>query len=469
MGGSITLIIRGVLADGTATIVAFALARLLSLEEFGTYAIVVSLAAMSTPILVSGPAYYLARHGAPPRDIGGLVSSGLVVATLAVIACVGIGITSDSPAIWFGLAVYVCSTPLRLPGVTQAIVQLRFARLTLAQVSDMVIVHGGVLVAVGFGGSIVALALLLPISGVITAVMLWIPRTTSWPRRADFLRPLRRARHDIAQSTVETLVLAGTVPLVGVLLGAEDAGVVRWATLMATPPFVLVGFLGPALYGTLVRLDPDTRRGGVSPVLWLVAGVAAGWAVVVLSLLPAFTPLLFGAQWSPYVAVAIVMTAGFAAATVGLMLRIVLQATHRTALVWSARLLTWALAMCAGILLATLTGDLVFLAAALAAGAAVWAFVLEWRLRRADPFERRALASPALACAVGIASAGAVLISVGGPAGAVAGCALGLAGTGVTIVFTGRRYAGWTWRLLRNARRSPEDVDRPPARERKFA
>lgn len=340
--GALLLGLRGVLVEGLTLLTTVWLARTVSIEDFGVYAVLVALVAFAGVALLSGFASFLLREG--DRELKAALGIAWMCSILAAAATVSLGIASEHPMIWTGLAVYVLSLPPRLPRGVALTRSMNFIPLARAHVIEAILLSGGVLLVTFLGLSIQWCGLVLAVAGVVSTLALvgsgfaLSPRI-SWRTTRSLLSS---SRSDHLQFIVDAAVISCTVPLISVVSGDTVAGQIRWGLLLASPSLLLLGFIAPAVFSALVSLGPVERPRACRRLVWLVTLPTALYIACVLPVLDQVSALLGGHQWDATLTSSRILVVSTGITCIGLLLRLILQASERPRVGWAARLVAWA-------------------------------------------------------------------------------------------------------------------------------
>ncbi len=312
--GAINLGIRQVLVQGSNILGSIVLARLLSPNDFGVYAVIVFASNFLAAFGAGGLAASLIRQSEEPTEMDYrtvfTVQQVLVCAVVALtfvcspLLANAYGLSSQSS--WLFRLTSLSLVAVSLMVVPQARLErhLQFDRLAMIEVPQAVLfnVTAISLAYWRFGAFSFPIALLVrTISGAVLANIIspWsIGFAWDWQRIKEHLRfglPFQGIQ-------LISLVKDSITPLlVGLSVGPVAVGYLNWAGTLATYPvlalFVLQRLYMPAM--SRLQNQPSELALFTNNVLWLTNLLTAPLAVLTLVLVTPITIIVFGEKWRP--------------------------------------------------------------------------------------------------------------------------------------------------------------------------
>lgn len=302
-----------VVSVGVTAAGGIALARLLTPEMFGLYAIVLFVITLGVRFSELGVGAALIQR----RDLD--VATGLSAAFTATFALALVlggviaaaapvvgrwpGVSSDVTAPMRWLALLVVLSSLRMPAMVLLERQLAYLPLTIAETADTVTFYVVAIAAALAGGGLWSFVLGALAARAVNLAVLW--SATRW-------RPtLRWNRRELAPVLKFGLLFQGSV-LIGVAgdavvptfvtawSGIAAVGFLNWAAALAFLPLQIVSIAGRVLFPALSNLQADSRRfseataralNRVTTILYPVAALLLAGADPVVR-------LIFGETWA---------------------------------------------------------------------------------------------------------------------------------------------------------------------------
>lgn len=310
------LVLRQALVKGVAIVGGVILARILTPEAFGTYAIVVFVVTAFSLVGDMGLGAALIQQDSEPTDrnyrVVFTIQLGIFGGAAAAIIVIGpwiaaaYGLSSDGIWLMRILALGLLISALRTLPAIRLERHLDFGRLVLAE-SAQAIVFQIVAVAAALSGLGVVSFGAAALAGTVTATLIvnviapWRPGLAwDWTDVQRFLRfglPYQGAG-------VLSFIKDAVNPLfVGLIAGVAAVGFVNWATLVVSYPLVISAILARLYFPAFSRLRsrPETAAAfGAAVIRWGVF-IAVGLIVPFLPAATHWTELVFGSQWLPAV------------------------------------------------------------------------------------------------------------------------------------------------------------------------
>lgn len=298
------------------------LARLLSPEDFGLFAVVISAHALIAAAVGTGLAAGLVRElEEPGRETQEAAftfagTAGALVASLLWIIGPEFLRVCEVSGDHLPTIRLLAAVALLLPWQTvpMALLERRldYRNIAFVELSQAVVFHGVMLALVVLGARLPGLALAL-IMRAITGAMLaswlcpWRP-AVRW--RGDAARHMRRFGTLFQSATIVNLIKDSTTPImVGLLAGSEAVGQVAWAQMVAGLPTLATGALQRVLFPLFarVRSRPAQLRVLLEGSIGVMHLVAAPLAVLSVVLIDLLVSRVFGPQWQPAVPIFVLL------------------------------------------------------------------------------------------------------------------------------------------------------------------
>ena len=291
-----------------------ALARLLTPEVFGLYAILVFVitAGVRSSELGLGAALIQRRDLDPAALLGvaftatfGLaLALGAAIAAAAPLVARWPGVSSDvtAPVRWLALLVVLSS--LRMPAMVLLERRLAYFPLTVAETADTVTFHAVAIAAAIAGAGLWSFVMGALAARVVNLVVLWGAArwrpTLRWSWRE--LVPVMKFGILFQGSILVAIVGDAVVPIfVTAWSGVTGVGFLNWAATLAFLPLQVVSIAGRVLFPALSSLQADTERfaEATARALNRVTAVLYPAAALLLAGADPVVRLIFGEAWLP--------------------------------------------------------------------------------------------------------------------------------------------------------------------------
>ena len=291
-----------------------ALARLLTPEVFGLYAILVFVitAGVRSSELGLGAALIQRRDLDPAALLGVAFTAtfGLALALGAAIAAAAPlverwpGVSSDvtAPVRWLALLVVLSS--LRMPAMVLLERRLAYFPLTVAETADTVTFHAVAIAAAIAGAGLWSFVIGALAARVVNLVVLWGAArwrpTLRWSWRE--LAPVMKFGILFQGSILVAIAGDAVVPIfVTAWSGVTGVGFLNWAATLAFLPLQVVSIAGRVLFPALSSLQADTERfaEATARALNRVTAVLYPAAALLLAGADPVVRLIFGEAWLP--------------------------------------------------------------------------------------------------------------------------------------------------------------------------
>ena len=305
-----------VVSVGVTAAGGIALARLLTPEMFGLYAVVVFVITLGVRFSELGVGAALIQR----RDLD--VATGLsaaFTATFALALVLGVAILAAAPLVagWPGvssdvtapmrwLALLVVLSSLRMPPMVLLERRLAYLPLTIAETADTVTFYAVAIVAALAGGGLWsfvlgALAARATNLAVLWGATRWCP-TLRWNRRE--LAPILKLGLLFQGSVLIGVAGDAVVPMfVTASSGVAAVGFLNWAAALAFLPLQVVSVAGRVLFPALSSLQAEPQRfaEATARALNRVTTVLYPAAALLLAGADPVVRLVFGEAWAPAV------------------------------------------------------------------------------------------------------------------------------------------------------------------------
>jgi len=291
-----------------------ALARLLTPEVFGLYAILVFVitAGVRSSELGLGAALIQRRDLDPAAALGvaftatfGLaLALGAAIAVAAPLVARWPGVSSDvtAPVRWLALLVVLSS--LRMPAMVLLERRLAYLPLTVAETADTVTFHAVAIAAAIAGAGLWSFVMGALAARVVNLVVLWGAArwrpTLRWSWRE--LAPVMKFGILFQGSILVAIAGDAVVPIfVTAWSGVTGVGFLNWAATLAFLPLQVVSIAGRVLFPALSSLQADTERfaEATARALNRVTAVLYPAAALLLAGADPVVRLIFGEAWLP--------------------------------------------------------------------------------------------------------------------------------------------------------------------------
>ncbi len=291
-----------------------ALARLLTPEVFGLYAILVFVitAGVRSSELGLGAALIQRRDLDPAAALGvaftatfGLaLALGAAIAAAAPLVARWPGVSSDMTAPLRWLALLVVLSSLRMPAIVLLERRLAYLPLTVAETADTVTFHAVAIAAAIAGAGLWSLVMGALAARVVNLVVLWGAArwrpTLRWSWRE--LAPVMKFGILFQGSILVAIAGDAVVPIfVTAWSGVTGVGFLNWAATLAFLPLQVVSIAGRVLFPALSSLQADTERfaEATARALNRVTAVLYPAAALLLAGADPVVRLIFGEAWLP--------------------------------------------------------------------------------------------------------------------------------------------------------------------------
>ena len=291
-----------------------ALARLLTPEVFGLYAILVFVitAGVRSSELGLGAALIQRRDLDPAAALGvaftatfGLaLALGAAIAVAAPLVARWPGVSSDvtAPVRW--LALLVVLSALRMPAMVLLERRLAYFPLTVAETADTVTFHAVAIAAAIAGAGLWSFVMGALAARVVNLVVLWGAArwrpTLRWSWRE--LAPVMKFGILFQGSILVAIAGDAVVPIfVTAWSGVTGVGFLNWAATLAFLPLQVVSIAGRVLFPALSSLQADPKRfaEATARALNRVTAVLYPAAALLLAGADPVVRLIFGEAWLP--------------------------------------------------------------------------------------------------------------------------------------------------------------------------
>ena len=291
-----------------------ALARLLTPEVFGLYAILVFVitAGVRSSELGLGAALIQRRDLDPAAALGvaftatfGLaLALGAAIAAAAPLVARWPGVSSDvtAPVRWLALLVVLSS--LRMPAMVLLERRLAYLPLTVAETADTVTFHAVAIAAAIAGAGLWSFVMGALAARAVNLVVLWGAArwrpTLRWSWRE--LAPVMKFGILFQGSILVAIAGDAVVPIfVTAWSGVTGVGFLNWAATLAFLPLQVVSIAGRVLFPALSSLQADTERfaEATARALNRVTAVLYPAAALLLAGADPVVRLIFGEAWLP--------------------------------------------------------------------------------------------------------------------------------------------------------------------------
>lgn len=314
--GGVALVLRQGLVKGLSIVGGVILARILTPEAFGTYAIVVFVVTAFSLVGDMGLGAALIQQESEPTDHNYRVvfTIQLVVFGSASAAIIlfgpwiagGFGLSSDGVWLMRILALGLLISALRTLPAVRLERHLEFGRLVLAEAAQAIVFQVVAVAAAVSGLGVVSFGV-AALAGTITATLIvnviapWRPGLAwDWTDMRGFLRfglPYQGAG-------VLSFVKDAVNPLfIGMIAGVAAVGFINWATIVVGYPLLISTILARLYFPAFSRLRsrPATASAfGEAVIRWSVF-IAVGLTVPFLPAANYWIKEVFGSQWLPAV------------------------------------------------------------------------------------------------------------------------------------------------------------------------
>ncbi len=293
-----------------------ALARLLTPEEFGLYAILAFAIGLGVAFsdLGLGAALVQRRDLDPSASLGTAFVLNLGLALVLALASAGfapllaswLGAAIDVTAPFRCLALVIVLSALRMPAAVLLERRLAYLPMTIAETADTVVFYSVAVAAALAGAGIWSFVLGAVLGRVVNAGILWgaarsVP-SLGWRRRE--LAQVLKFGILFQGSALVILARDAVLPIfVTAWSGVAAVGFLNWASTLAFQPLQIVTIAGKVLFPALSRLQGNAFRfaAAVERALNRVATILYPAALLLLAGADPVVRLVFGPAWIPAV------------------------------------------------------------------------------------------------------------------------------------------------------------------------
>lgn len=314
--------LRGFLLFGAQRVVSLlvtvaggiALARLLTPEEFGLYAILAFAIGLGVTFsdLGLGAALVQRRDLDPSQSLGvafalnlGLATAlALALTALAPVLARWLATATDVTAPLRCLALLLVLASLRMPAVVLLERRLAYLPLTIAETADTVVFFAVAVAAALAGAGLWSFVLGAVLARATNVGILW-GATRSLPSlrwRPRDLAPVLKFGVLFQASALVILARDAALPtVVTAWSGVTAVGLLNWAATLAFQPLQIVSIAGRVLFPALSRLQGDARRfaEATERALNRVATILYPTALLLLAGADPIVRFVFGPAWIP--------------------------------------------------------------------------------------------------------------------------------------------------------------------------
>jgi len=250
------------------------LARLLTPEEFGLYAILAFAIGVGVALsdLGLGAALVQRRDLDPGATLGTAftLNLGLAAALAAAIAALapllarGLAVATDVTAPLRCLALLLVLSSLRMPAAVLLERRLAYLPLTIAETADTVVFYLVAVTAAAAGAGVWSFVWGAVLARAVHVGILWaatrpLPPRPGWRRRE--LVPVLAFGVPYQGSALVGIVRDAALPtVVAAWSGVAAVGLLNWAAALAFQPLQIVAIAGKVLFPALSRLQGDAQR-----------------------------------------------------------------------------------------------------------------------------------------------------------------------------------------------------------------
>lgn len=312
VAGGAALVIRQSVVKGAAIVGGVILARVLTPEVFGTYAIVTFAVAAFSLVGDMGLGAALIQQDREPSDhefrlvftlqlvVFGLAALAIVASGPWIVARFGLG----SDALWLmrALAAGLIISALRTLPAVRLERHLEFAPLAFAEAAQALVFQGTAVAAAlsGFGAvsfGVAAVASAIAATAIVNIVSPWRPGL-AWD--SDQIRRLLRFGLPFQGIGALTFLRDAVNPLfIGIVAGTAAVGYINWATIVVSYPLLMSAILSRLYFPAFSRLRSRLHEAadfGSAVIRWM-AFIGVGLIVPFLPMATFWTDFVFGDQW----------------------------------------------------------------------------------------------------------------------------------------------------------------------------
>lgn len=284
------------------------LTRRLEPQEFGVYAVLVSISVIAYNFVTAGFAYTFTRSESVDEDAveAAFWSFETLYLTVAVVL-VGVSLLvagTEAHVLLRGMAAFLVLAPFRFPAAVKCWREVRLGRLAVIEASEGVTFQLVAVALVLAGLREPAFAYALAAAAAVSASLSmllgrWRPRR---PRYAP-LRPWwSRARAYFVASTLSLWRDYGHTPVIALALGGVAAGYWGWAAGIATALTALLTTFTQAAFVGFARVrDAELTTDALSRALRLLSLGLGGILAVLVGAANPIAAIVFAPKWLPAV------------------------------------------------------------------------------------------------------------------------------------------------------------------------
>jgi PST family polysaccharide transporter len=292
------------------------LARLLTPEEFGLYAIIAFAIGLGVTFsdLGLGTALIQRRDLDPSESLGAAfllnlalaAALALALAALAPLVARWLAVATDVTAPLRCLAALVVLSSLRMPAAVLLERRLAYLPLTVAETADTVVFYSVAVAAAATGAGLWSFVWGAVLARAVNVGVLWgavrpLPRLGWRPRN---LLPVLKFGVLCQASALVILARDAALPtFVAAWSGVAAVGLLNWAATLAFQPLQIVSIAGKVLFPALSRLQGDARRfaEATERALNRVATILYPVTLLLFAGADPVVRLVFGSAWIPAV------------------------------------------------------------------------------------------------------------------------------------------------------------------------
>ncbi len=289
------------------------LARLLTPEEFGLYAILAFAIGLGVALSDLGlGAALVQRRDLDPRatlgtaftvNLGLAAALALTIAVLAPVLGRRLAVATDVTAPLRCLALLVVLSSLRMPAAVLLERRLAYLPLTIAETADTVVFYLVAVAAAAAGAGLWSFVWGAVLGRAVHVGILWaatrpLPPRPGWRRRE--LAPVLAFGVPYQGSALVGIARDAALPtVVAAWSGVAAVGLLNWAAALAFQPLQVVTIAGRVLFPALSRLQGDGQRfaEAAGRALNRVATVLYPAALLVLAGADPIVRLVYGDAW----------------------------------------------------------------------------------------------------------------------------------------------------------------------------
>jgi PST family polysaccharide transporter len=284
------------------------LTRRLEPQEFGVYAVLVSVSVIAYNFVTAGFAYTFTRSESVDEDAVEAAFWSFETLYLAVaVALVAISLLvagTEAHVLLRGMAAFLVLAPFRFPAAVKCWREVQLGRLAVIEASEGVTFQLVAVALVLVGLREPAFAYALAAAAAVSASLSML--LGRWRPRRPVYAPLRswwpRARSYFVASTLTLWRDFGHTPVIALALGAVAAGYFGWAAGIAIALTALVTTFTQAAFVGFARVrDPELTTDALSRALRLLSLGLGGILAVLVGAANPIAAVVFAPKWLPAV------------------------------------------------------------------------------------------------------------------------------------------------------------------------